>query len=73
LQGNAVGDRCDRRILAHGGSKAFDSFVLPAGPQRQVHCEQGGEASSAELLRPNDERIGLLLNAVMVDDDHIDT
>jgi hypothetical protein len=73
FEGNTVSDRCNRGILAHGSLQAFDAFVLPAGSQRQGHREQGRKASAAELLGPDDERVGRLLNAVMIDDDHIDT
>jgi hypothetical protein len=36
------------------------------------HREEGREASAAELLGPNGECIGLLLNPVMVDHQNVD-
>jgi len=54
------------------GAYWLTADFLPAGPVSQSDSKYSGKACAAKLLGPNGECLRLFLNAVMVDDNHID-
>ena len=71
--GNTIGNRCDGGVLAQTSEQTFHPAIVPAGAAGQRPTEEGGKAGSAELRGPNGQCLGLLLNAVMVDHQNVDS
>jgi hypothetical protein len=72
-QRNAIGYRCDGRILAQVFEQPLDPVIGPSGPQSKRPGEQHGKAGAAEMRRPNSQCVGPVLDAVVVDDDRFNS
>jgi hypothetical protein len=70
-QRNAVGNGCNRSVLANSRQHPFNSVAVPSGTESQGPAEESRKPGPAKLIGPDRQRIGLLLNSVVIDYDHL--
>lgn len=72
-QRNTIGNRRNAGVLAHCAKQTLQAFVVPARAECKGPCDHGREPSAAKFIRPNGQSCRLFLDAVMIDDNHVDS
>ena len=70
---HAIGDRSERCILTAPGQQTLDLRIAPPRLQREGPSKHRSQARSAKRIRPYCRRLCLLLDAVMIDHNDIDS